>query len=69
MTNPVLAFTVAIAGLAELHVPPGLVDENKVVNPTQTLGVPLKVPALGNAEIVIVLVDVAIGHPPVPETE
>ena len=60
--------TVATAGVAELHVPPAMLELNVVVNPTQAVSVPLKVPALGAVDIVTVLVSVTSLHPPVPVT-
>ena len=68
VTSPVVAFTVATAVLLLLHVPPVLLELNVVVLPTQTAWVPLKVPAFGAAETVIVRVTVASAHPPVPVT-
>jgi hypothetical protein len=41
VTNPVLEFTVAILVLLLLHVPPTVVFANWVVNPAQTLNVPV----------------------------
>ena len=68
VTTPVEAFTVATTVLLLLHVPPVLLELNEVVLPTQTAWVPLKVPAFGTAETVIVRVTVASAHPPVPVT-
>ena len=45
---------------------PKEVELNVVVAPTQTVCVPLNVPALGAAVTVTVLVAVALEHPPVP---
>ena len=53
----------------ELHKPPVMVEENILVPPTQMESIPLKIPALGGAVKVIVLVELALEHPPVPETE
>ncbi len=39
-TTPVILFTVAIAGLLLLHIPPGVVFDKTVVDPTQVLADP-----------------------------
>jgi len=66
--NPVVGFTVAIAVLLLLQIPPVTVDMYVVVPPKQIESVPLKVPALGGAVTVTIRVAVAAGHPPVPAT-
>ena len=68
VTIPEAGFTVAIAVFVEVHVPPGVVDVNVVVSPTQTFWVPLKVPAVGGADTATFLVTVALGQPPLPVT-
>lgn len=68
VTNPVDELIVAILGLAELHVPPGVVELNVVVNPTQATFVPLNVPVLNPELIVTVLVVLTSVQPPVPAT-
>ena len=62
------AVMVATAGVAELHAPPPTVDVNVVLPATQASVVPDKVPALGTAVIVTVLVSVTSAQPPVPVT-
>jgi len=57
VTRPVAAFTVAINGLAELHVPPGVEEVNVVDEPTQMLG-PAKT-VVGGLVIVINLFTVS----------
>ena len=54
--------------LSEDQVPPDCVELNVVVPFTQTVCVPLKVPALGGAVTVTVRVAVALEQPPVPVT-
>ena len=49
-------FTVATAGLLEVHVPPLTVDANVVVSPTQIFWIPLRVPGVGGAVTVTVRV-------------
>ena len=66
--TPVAPTTVATPGMAELHVPPPIVDVKVVVKPTHEVSVPLNVPALGLAVMVTVLVLVTSAHPPVPVT-
>ena len=66
--TPVEALTVAFPIVPEAHVPPETVDEKVVVPVSQIVCVPLKVPALGGAVTVIVLVAVALVQPPVPTT-
>ena len=67
--TPVRVFMVAIAGLAELHVPTLIVEANVVVEPTQTFWVPLNVPEVGGAVTVTVRVCMAfVVQPPVANT-
>ena len=66
--TPVAPFIVATVGVALVHVPPPTVEVNVVVNPTHAVVVPFKVPALGTAVIVTVLVSVTSAQPPVPVT-
>ena len=68
VTTPVLGFTVAMAGVLLLQVPPAAVDVNVVLDPTQIACVPLRMPAVGAAVTVTVRVAVALAHPPVPFT-
>ena len=65
---PVVELIVAIPGAEDAHVPPAIVDVNVELPPTQMAWVPDKVPALGAAVTVTVLVADALGHPPVPVT-
>ena len=65
VTTPVEALTVAMPVLPDVHVPPLVpFDVKVVVPPTQTACVPLKVPALDAAVTVTVRVAVEAGHPP-----
>jgi hypothetical protein len=48
-TMPVVAFTVAMPGAEELHVPPGTDEENVAPSPTQMPDVPDKIPGFGGA--------------------
>jgi hypothetical protein len=59
---------VATAGVALVHVPPPTVELNVVLPAIHASVVPDKVPALGAAVMVTVLVSVASAHPPVPVT-
>ena len=69
VTNPVEEFTVAIAPLLVVHVPPVFpFDVNVVVPLTQIACVPLRVPAFGGVVTVTVRVAVAFAQPPVPVT-
>ena len=61
--NPVVPLIVATPGVALVHTPPITVELNVVVEPTHTVAVPLKVPVLGVALIVTVLVADASAHP------
>ena len=56
VTTPVLEFTVAVAVLLELHVPPKVVLLNVVVDPIHTFEVPVFAVKLGKALIVTVAV-------------
>ena len=65
VTTPVEALTEAMPVLPDVHVPPLVpFDVKVVVPPTQTACVPLKVPALDAAVTVTVRVAVEAGHPP-----
>ena len=68
MITPVVPSIVATAGVALVQVPPATVDEKVVLPATQAVVVPDKVPALGAAVMVTVLVSVTSEHPPVPVT-
>ena len=68
VTAPVFAFTVATAGLLLLQLPPVAVEVNVVLDPTQIACVPLRLPAIGAAVTVTVLVAVTLVHPPLPLT-
>jgi hypothetical protein len=59
VTTPVLIPTVAFAGALLVQIPPGVVEASDVVNPTQTLIVP--VIGLGRGFTVTTLV---AKHPP-----
>ena len=68
VTRPVVALTVATAGVLLDQEPP-VMEELKVVVPlTQMLWFPLSVPAVGAAVTVMVRVALALAHPPVPTT-
>jgi len=61
---PVEPLMVATAGVPEVHAPPETVEAKEMpVELVQTACVPLKVPALGAAVTVTVLVAVASGQP------
>ena len=62
--TPVEAFIVATAVLPEDQVPPVIVEAKVVEEVEQITSVPLKVPALGAAVTVTVLVAVAAAHEP-----
>ena len=66
--TPVETLTVAFPTVPEVHVPPEAVEVKVVVPVSQIVCVPLKVPAVGGAVTVIVLVAVALVQPPVPTT-
>lgn len=61
--KPVAPSIVATLGLALVQVPPETVELNAVVNPAHTVVVPLKVPVLGPALTVTVLVAVTSEQP------
>ena len=65
---PLAALMVAIAGLDEVQVPPETEELKVTESPIQIFCVPDKVPAETGAVTVIVLVAVALGHPPEPKT-
>jgi hypothetical protein len=66
-TNPLVTLIVAILVLLDDHVPPKTVEDNVVV-PFEQIDVdPLNIPALEGAVTVIVIVAVALAHPPVPD--
>ena len=60
--------TVAMPVLSEDQLPPDCVELKVVVLFTQTVCVPLKVPAFGGVVTVTVRVAVALEQPPVPAT-
>ena len=66
VTSPVVALTVAIAGVLLDQAPPEMVDAKIDVPFTQMPCVPLSVPADGVAVTVTVRVAVAFEQPPVP---
>ena len=68
VTRPVLALTVAMAGVLLDQAPPEIVEVKVVVPVTQMLWFPLRVPAVGAAVTVTVRVAVALAQPPVPTT-
>jgi hypothetical protein len=68
VTSPVVALTVAIAGVLLDQAPPEMVEVNVDVPLTQMLWLPLRVPAEGAAVTVTVRVSVAFEQPPVPVT-
>ena len=68
VTRPVVALTVATAGVL-LDQDPPVMEELKVVVPlTQILWFPLSVPAVGAAVTATERVAVALAQPPVPVT-
>ena len=66
VTSPVVALTVATAGVLLDQAPPEMVEVKVVVPVTQMLWFPLSVPAVGAAVTVTVRVAVALAQPPVP---
>jgi hypothetical protein len=66
--TPEALLIVATATLEEVQVPPAEVDKNVVVSPTQMARFPERVPAIGAAVTVTVLVAVTLAQPPVPKT-
>jgi hypothetical protein len=68
VTSPVVALTVAIAGVLLDQAPPEMVDAKIDVPFTQMPCVPLSVPAEGVAVTVTMRVAVALEQPPVPVT-
>ena len=68
VTSPVVALTVAIAGVLLDQAPPVTVEVNVDVPLTQMPWLPLRVPAVGAAVTVMVRVGAALAQPPVPTT-
>ena len=68
VTSPVVALTVATAGVLLDQAPPVTVEVNVDVPLTQMPWLPLRVPAEGAAVTVTVRVAVALAQPPVPTT-
>ena len=68
VTSPVVALTVATAGVLLDQDPPVVVEEKGVVAFTQMFCVPLRIPAVGAAVTVTVRVAVALAQPPAPVT-
>ena len=68
VTTPVLALTVATAGVLLDQAPPEMVEVKVDVPLTQMPWLPLRVPAVGVAVTVTVRVAVALAQPPVPVT-
>ena len=68
VTSPVVALTVAIAGVLLDQAPPVTVEVKVDVPLTQMSWLPLRVPAVGAAVTVTVRVAVALAQPPVPTT-
>jgi hypothetical protein len=68
LIKPVAESTEATPVFELVHVPPDTVELNVVVPPTHIACVPLKVPALGAALTVTVLVEDAAGHVPAAGT-
>ena len=68
VTIPVVALTVATAGVLLDQAPPVTVEVKVDVPLTQMLWFPLRVPAVGAAVTVTVRVAVALVQPPVPTT-
>ena len=68
VTSPVVALTVAIAGVLLDQAPPVTVEVKVDVPLTQMPWLPLRVPAVGAAVTVMVRVAVALAQPPVPTT-
>jgi hypothetical protein len=67
ITSPVDEMTVATAGLLLVHTPPGMVEVNEFIDPTQISVEPLITPALGNAVIVTTILALASAHPAADE--
>ena len=68
VTRPVEALIVATPVALLDQLPPETVEAKVVVPETQTVWVPLRVPAEGAAVTVTVRVAVALAQPPVPTT-
>ena len=68
VTSPVVALTVATAGVLLDQAPPVTVEVKVDVPLTQMSWLPLRVPAVGAAVTVTVRVAVALAQPPVPTT-
>ena len=68
VTRPVVALTVATAGVLLDQDPPVMVEVKVDVPLTQMPWLPLRVPAVGAAVTVTVRVAVALAQPPVPTT-
>jgi len=68
VTRPVEALMVATPVALLDQLPPEMVEAKVVVPETQTVWVPLRVPAEGAAVTVTVRVAVALAQPPVPAT-
>ena len=68
VTRPVVALTVATAGVLLDQAPPEIVEVKLDVPLTQILWFPLRVPAVGAVVTVTVRVAVALAQPPVPVT-
>ena len=68
VTRPVVALTVATAGVLLDQEPPVMVEVKVDVPLTHMLWFPLRVPAVGAAVTVTVRVAVALVQPPVPVT-
>jgi hypothetical protein len=68
VTRPVVALTVATAGVLLDQDPPVMVEVKVDVPLTQMLWFPLSVPAVGAVVTVTVRVAVALAQPPVPTT-
>ena len=66
VTRPVVALTVATAGVLLDQEPPVMVEVKVGVPLTQMLWFPLSVPAVGAVVTVTVRVAVALAQPPVP---
>ena len=66
VTRPVVALTVATAGVLLDQEPPVMVEVKVDVPLTQMLWFPLSVPAVGAVVTVTVRVAVALAQPPVP---
>ena len=64
VTIPEERFTVATAGFDDTQVPPAEVEKNWVVDPTQAVWVPLRVPADGAVTTEMPFVTVLTHNPP-----